>query len=167
MEFSRATRTIECSGQSLQYRISAGQCNIAPDFSMRYHRINPSMSSVEQNFRQPPGPSEPLALGIDPETLATLTQLQREYGDMVCISKPNGRRAYFINDAAEIRRILTRRHSKYRKGPGFERVKMLLGNGLIVSDGAEMYVGGDEDGLGGVDYWHPRNYSRTGQGWKG
>ncbi len=102
---------------------------------MRYHRINLSMSSVEQNFRQPPGPSEPLALGIDPETLATLIQLQREYGDMVCISKPNGRRAYFINDAAEIRRILTRRHSKYRKGPGFERVKMLLGNGLIVSDG--------------------------------
>ena len=24
---------------------------------------------------------------------------------------------------------------RYRKGPGFERVKMLLGNGLIVSDG--------------------------------
>jgi cytochrome P450 len=43
--------------------------------------------------------------------------------------------AYFINDAAEVRRILTRRHSKYYKGPGFERVKMLLGNGLIVSDG--------------------------------
>ncbi len=51
------------------------------------------------------------------------------------MTKPNGRRAYFINDAAEVRRILTRRHSKYHKGPGFERVKMLLGNGLIVSDG--------------------------------
>ncbi len=35
----------------------------------------------------------------------------------------------------EVRRILVRRHSKYHKGPGFERVKMLLGNGLIVSDG--------------------------------
>jgi cytochrome P450 len=93
------------------------------------------MSSVEKNFRLPPGPSEALALGIDAETLATLTKLQHEYGDMVCIRKPNGRRAYFINDAAEVRRILTRRHSKYRKGPGFERVKMLLGNGLIVSDG--------------------------------
>ena len=76
-----------------------------------------------------------MALGIDSETLATLQELQQEYGDMVSITKPNGRLAFFINDAAEVRRILTRRHSKYHKGPGFERVKMLLGNGLIVSDG--------------------------------
>ena len=76
-----------------------------------------------------------MALGIDSETLASLQELQLEYGDMVSINKPNGRLAYFINDAAEVRRILTRRHSKYHKGPGFERVKMLLGNGLIVSDG--------------------------------
>ncbi len=93
------------------------------------------MMSAQRNLRQPPGPSEPVALGIDAETLATLQQLQREHGDMVSVSKPNGRLAYFINDASEVRRILTRRHSKYHKGPGFERVKMLLGNGLIVSDG--------------------------------
>jgi len=93
------------------------------------------MSSDQSNFRQPPGPTEPVTLGIDPESLATLQQLQRDYGDMVSMTKPNGRLAYFINDAAEVRRILTRRHSKYHKGPGFERVKMLLGNGLIVSDG--------------------------------
>ena len=54
---------------------------------------------------------------------------------MVSMTKPNGRLAYFVNDASEVRRILVRRHSKYHKGPGFERVKMLLGNGLIVSDG--------------------------------
>ena len=76
-----------------------------------------------------------MALGIDAETLSTLQNLQREYGDMVSVKKPNGRLAYFVNDASEVRRILTRRHSKYHKGPGFERVKMLLGNGLIVSDG--------------------------------
>ena len=93
------------------------------------------MTSALQNFRRPPGPTEPVTLGIDPETLTTLQELQQEYGDMVSLTKPNGRVAYFINDAAEVRRILTRRHRKYRKGPGFERVKMLLGNGLIVSDG--------------------------------
>jgi len=74
-------------------------------------------------------------LGIDPETLATLQGLQRDFGNMVSMAKPNGRLAYFVNDAHEVRRILVRRHSKYHKGPGFERVKMLLGNGLIVSDG--------------------------------
>ena len=93
------------------------------------------MTSVQKNLRLPPGPNEPVSLGIDAETLTTLQQLQRDYGDMVCVKRPNGRLAYFINDAAEVRRILTRRHSKYHKGPGFERVKMLLGNGLIVSDG--------------------------------
>ncbi|MEM8683507.1 MAG: cytochrome P450 [Pseudomonadota bacterium] len=76
-----------------------------------------------------------MALGIDPETLQTLEALRDEYGDIVAVEKPSGRLAYFINDPHEVRRILTRRHAKYSKGPGFERVKMLLGNGLIVSDG--------------------------------
>ena len=93
------------------------------------------MTQPQTEFRRPPGPDQPVTLGIDPETLATLQGLQGEFGDMVSLVKPNGRLAYFVNDAHQVRRILTRRHSKYHKGPGFERVKMLLGNGLIVSDG--------------------------------
>lgn len=76
-----------------------------------------------------------MPLGIDPQTLDTLTALQREYGDIVGLEKPSGRTAYFINDPAAVRHILVRRHTRYEKGPGFERVKMLLGNGLIVSNG--------------------------------
>lgn len=93
------------------------------------------MTIAKPEFRQPDGPENSVALGIDPETLATLQNLQRDYGDMVSLTRPNGRLAYFINDPGEVRRLLTRRHAKYHKGPGFERVKMLLGNGLIVSDG--------------------------------
>jgi cytochrome P450 len=93
------------------------------------------MTATQLANRRPPGPDQPVALGIDTETLATLERLQHEHGDMVSMEKPNGRLAYFVNDASEVRRILVRRHSKYHKGPGFERVKMLLGNGLIVSDG--------------------------------
>ncbi len=93
------------------------------------------MTEPQPDYRRPPGPDQPVTLGIDAETLATLQALQQEYGDMVSMVQPNGRLAYFVNDAVEVRRILARRHSKYHKGPGFERVKMLLGNGLIVSDG--------------------------------
>ena len=93
------------------------------------------MTEPQSDFRRPPGPDEPVSLGIDAGTLDTLLSLQREYGDMVSLRTANGRLAYFVNDAVEVRRILARRHSKYHKGPGFERVKMLLGNGLIVSDG--------------------------------
>jgi cytochrome P450 len=93
------------------------------------------MTETQHVFRRPPGPDQPVTLGIDAETLATLQNLHGEYGDMVSMNNPNGRLGYFVNDAVEVRRILARRHSKYHKGPGFERVKMLLGNGLIVSDG--------------------------------
>lgn len=93
------------------------------------------MSAPETAFRRPPGPDTAVSLGIDPETLETLLLLQRDYGDILSVQKPSGRLAYFINDPAEVRRILLRRHALYVKGPGFERVKMLLGNGLIVSDG--------------------------------
>src|SRR5210317_416312 len=93
------------------------------------------MTEPQPDYRRPPGPDQPVTLGIDAETLSTLQALQGEHGDMVSMRKPNGRLAYLVNDAVEVRRILARRHSKYHKGPGFERVKMLLGNGLIVSDG--------------------------------
>lgn len=93
------------------------------------------MTQPQRVSRRPPGPDQPVSLGIDAETLRTLTGLQRGYGDLVSMVRPNGRLAYFVNDPDEVRRILVRRHGSYRKGPGFERVKMLLGNGLIVSDG--------------------------------
>ena len=93
------------------------------------------MSSNETEFRRPPGPTTPMPFGVDPETLERLLALRGEYGNMASFEKPSGRLAYFINDPVEVRRILVRRHARYVKGPGFERVKMLLGNGLIVSDG--------------------------------
>jgi len=64
-----------------------------------------------------------------------LRGLRDTYGDVVSMQRPNGRLAYFVNDPDDVRRILVKRHARYGKGPGFERVKMLLGNGLIVSDG--------------------------------
>ena len=93
------------------------------------------MTATSLAFRRPPGPGEPVALGIDPQTLKSLQELRAEYGETVSIVRPNGRLAYFVNDPADVRSILVRRHGRHVKGPGFERVKMLLGNGLIVSDG--------------------------------
>ena len=93
------------------------------------------MQSTSTTFRRPPGPADPVDLGIDRPTLDVLASLTNAHGPVVSIERSNGRLAYFVNDPDEVRRILVRRHPRYRKGPGFERVKMLLGNGLIVSDG--------------------------------
>ncbi|MDZ7643605.1 MAG: cytochrome P450 [Woeseiaceae bacterium] len=68
-------------------------------------------------------------------SLARLEALRDRYGNVVAFDTPGGRRGLFINEPAAVRRLLVRHHAKYRKGPGFERVEMLLGNGLIVSDG--------------------------------
>ena len=93
------------------------------------------MTLTNDSKRTPPGPSEQLALGIDTQTLITLQQANSTYGNVVSITRPNGRQAFFINDPGDVRQLLVKHHARYRKGPGFERVKMLLGNGLIVSDG--------------------------------
>lgn len=93
------------------------------------------MTSTELSSRLAPGPEELIPIDVDAETLDALRALQDSYGNMVSIKSPNGRRSLFVNDPSEVRRILVRRHKRYDKGRGFERVKMLLGNGIIVSDG--------------------------------
>ena len=94
------------------------------------------MLSDNSNKRLPPGPSNSQIIGVNPESLVTLKRLQSEYGKLISMVSDKGRPIYFINDPDVMRALLVRHHSNYKKGPGFERVKMLLGNGLIVSDGS-------------------------------
>lgn len=93
------------------------------------------MKPANPETRHPHGPTDPIPIAVDPDTLQKLQLLKNEFGNVFSMVRPNGRSAYFINDADEVRKMLVKRHARYRKGPGFERVKMLLGNGLIVSDG--------------------------------
>jgi len=93
------------------------------------------MTLSNTSKRLPPGPAGQTSLGIDEETLAVFEDLRSTHGSVVSIQQTNGRLAYFINDADTVRQLLVKHHTSYKKGPGFERVKMLLGNGLIVSDG--------------------------------
>ena len=86
-------------------------------------------------MRLPPGTSDAVDLKADEETLAILLALRDEYGNVVSMKSPRGRSIYFVNDPEAVQRILVRDHDKYVKGPGFERVKLLLGNGIFVSDG--------------------------------
>ncbi len=86
-------------------------------------------------MRRPPGPIEPIELRADGDTLTDLLAVRQEHGNFSYLRTPRGRHVYFVNEPQAIRRILVRDHEKYVKGPGFERVKLLLGNGIFVSDG--------------------------------
>src|SRR5690606_41831093 len=47
----------------------------------------------------------------------TLLEARQRFGNIVALRRSNGRPALFVNDPAEIRRILVRQHTRYRKGP--------------------------------------------------
>ncbi len=84
-----------------------------------------------------PGPAERHNLDCDEATFRLIPELVERYGDVVRVEADNLKRpAWIISDPADIRRVLISNHRNYVKGVGFERVEMLLGNGIIVSDGA-------------------------------
>ena len=88
-----------------------------------------------KSFRLAPGPKEIMDIDVNKTTLLNLQNIQKKYGNIVTIKNKNGRSALFINDPSEIHQILVRNYNRYAKGPGFERIEMLLGSGLIVSNG--------------------------------
>ena len=67
-----------------------------------------------------------------PEYLQALT---REYGDVTFLHF-GGQDAYFINDPDIIRDVLVTSQSKFRKSRMLQRAKVLLGEGLLTSEGS-------------------------------
>jgi cytochrome P450 len=85
----------------------------------------------------PPGPTEQFDLHITPPSFDHIGALVKQYGD-ICRIKGLKRKSdsYLINHPDYIKHVLLANYDNYIKGVGFERVKLLLGNGIIVSDGA-------------------------------
>ncbi|MEJ2449441.1 MAG: cytochrome P450 [Gammaproteobacteria bacterium] len=82
------------------------------------------------------GPDVPYDLHTSTESFEQLAQWVGEYGDVFPITQKTRKApALFVNDPDVIKHILIKNNRNYLKGVGFERVKMLLGNGIIVSDG--------------------------------
>ncbi len=94
-------------------------------------------STQAQTLNLPAGPDTPYDLNTTDESFPKVADYIAEYGDF-CLIKPVTRanNTILINDPDAVKAILVKNHENYKKGPGFERVKMLLGNGIIVSDGA-------------------------------
>lgn len=73
---------------------------------------------------------------VDQATFDRLAGWQQQYGNLF-----RGRAAsreadaWIVNDPGDVKRVLISNHRNYSKGIGFERVALMLGNGIIVSDG--------------------------------
>ncbi len=83
-----------------------------------------------------PGPDQPFDLDANDESFPVLVDLRRRYGD-ICRVRAATRVAdsLVIHDPDDIRRVLLSNRRNYVKGVGVERIRVLLGNGLIVSEG--------------------------------
>jgi cytochrome P450 len=84
----------------------------------------------------PPGPAEGFDLGGSDESLARLRRYFAEFGDIYRVFAPSrGVYHYVINHPDDIKRVLLSNHRNYTKGEGMDRVKILLGNGIMTSEG--------------------------------
>jgi len=84
----------------------------------------------------PPGPAEGFDLGGSDESLARLRRYFAEFGDTYRVFAPSrGVYNYVINHPDDIKRVLLSNHRNYTKGEGMDRVKILLGNGIMTSEG--------------------------------
>ena len=93
-------------------------------------------SKTAKSMNLPAGPDAPFDLNMTEESFPKVAEYIAKFGDY-CLIKPVSRsqNSILINDPDAVKHILVKNHENYEKGPGFERVKMLLGNGIIVSDG--------------------------------
>lgn len=92
---------------------------------------------ISKSPKLPIGPDHAFDLNMTEESFPKVAEYIAEFGDY-CLIKPASRtqNTVLLNDPDAVKHILVKNHENYEKGPGFERVKMLLGNGIIVSDGA-------------------------------
>ncbi len=88
---------------------------------------------------RPPGPrglplvGSVLDLARDP--IGSLVEWHRAFGDRVEI-RLGPYRFWLLNDPEDVRHVLEDNHANYPKSPNYRELELLLGKGLLTSDGA-------------------------------
>ncbi|MBS0395445.1 MAG: cytochrome P450 [Proteobacteria bacterium] len=84
----------------------------------------------------PPLASDRFDVGATEDSLERLVASARECGDVFRIHAPGrGSDTWVVNNPADIKRVLVTNHRNYTKGIGLDRVRILLGNGIMTSEG--------------------------------
>src|SRR5215472_213476 len=94
------------------------------------------MTATEHADRHPPEPELQFDIGSTDDSLERMQELFARLGDIYRVFAP-GRKAYtyVINHPDDVKRVLVANHRNYTKGIGLDRVKILLGMGLMTSEG--------------------------------
>jgi cytochrome P450 len=94
------------------------------------------MSPSTGTQRLPPAADEPLDIRFSGNLLERLSRHFAEFGDAFRAYSPVTQRdIYVFSHPDHLKHVLATHHQNYTKGIGIDRVGMLLGDGLMVSEG--------------------------------
>jgi cytochrome P450 len=83
-----------------------------------------------------PEPPEHFDLGASEESLERLKRYMREYGDFFRVYSPQRKSyTYVVTNPDAIKRVLLSNHRNYTKGVGTDQITILLGRGIMTSEG--------------------------------
>jgi cytochrome P450 len=94
------------------------------------------MSARPHEARLPPTAQVPFEIAASEDTLERMIELFARHGDVYRVFAPS-RNTYVwvISHPDDVKRVLVGNHRNYTKGIGLDRVKILLGNGIMTSEG--------------------------------
>ncbi len=94
------------------------------------------MSAPTTTQGGPPVAAAEFDIGSTDDSLERMIRLFAEHGDIYRVYVP-ARKAYtyVVHHPDDVKRILVANHRNYTKGVGLDRVKILLGNGIMTSEG--------------------------------
>jgi len=86
--------------------------------------------------RLPPLATDRFDVGSAEDSLERLIAAARDGGGLFRIHAPGrGSDTWIVNNPADIKRVLVTNHRNYTKGVGLDRVRILLGDGIMTSEG--------------------------------
>ena len=75
-------------------------------------------------------------IGGDDDAIHRMTELFVQHGDIYRFHSPARRsELWVVSNPDDVKRVLVSNHRNYTKGIGLDRVKILLGNGIMTSEG--------------------------------
>src|SRR6201988_1089153 len=94
------------------------------------------MTAAPSANNQPPEAQLQFDIGSTDDSLERMIELFARYGDTYRVFSP-ARKAhiYVVHHPDDVKRVLVSNHRNYTKGMGLDRVKILLGKGLMTSEG--------------------------------
>src|SRR2546430_8196723 len=94
------------------------------------------MTAAASAQTQPPEAELQFDIGSTDDSLERMIELFTRLGDIYRVFVPaRGSYTYVIHHPDDVKRVLVTNHRNYTKGLGLDRVRILLGKGIMTSEG--------------------------------